>query len=102
MKPPRLALVAGATEGEITGVLLAIGPVAGLRGVVGGAPGVAYAHGYPFGHLLTVPPSSRQLTRDMTQAGPLPDVEGCPAFFTPVWAMALSTAHGGVVIWRGK
>jgi 4-carboxymuconolactone decarboxylase len=35
------ALAAGATEEEITGVLLAIAPVIGLGRVVGAAPGVA-------------------------------------------------------------
>jgi alkylhydroperoxidase/carboxymuconolactone decarboxylase family protein YurZ len=40
------ALAAGATEDEITDVLLAIGPVAGLGRVVGAAPGVADAFGY--------------------------------------------------------
>ena len=40
------ALAAGATEGEITGVLLAIAPVIGLGRMVGAAPGVAGAFGY--------------------------------------------------------
>jgi 4-carboxymuconolactone decarboxylase len=40
------ALAAGATEEEITGVLLAIAPVIGLGRVVGAAPGVADALGY--------------------------------------------------------
>jgi 4-carboxymuconolactone decarboxylase len=40
------ALAAGATEAEITGVLLAIAPVIGLGQVVGAAPGVAGAFGY--------------------------------------------------------
>jgi alkylhydroperoxidase/carboxymuconolactone decarboxylase family protein YurZ len=40
------ALAAGATEDEIVGVLLAIGPVIGLSRVVGAASGVADAFGY--------------------------------------------------------
>ena len=40
------ALAAGATEEEVTGVLLAIAPVIGLGRMVGAAPGVAGAFGY--------------------------------------------------------
>ena len=40
------ALAVGATEDEITGVLLAIAPVIGLGRIVGAAPGVAGAFGY--------------------------------------------------------
>jgi alkylhydroperoxidase/carboxymuconolactone decarboxylase family protein YurZ len=40
------ALAAGATEEEITGVLLVIAPVAGLGQVVGAAPELAAAFGY--------------------------------------------------------
>ena len=40
------ALAVGATEEEITSVLLAIAPVIGLGRVVGAAPGVAGAFGY--------------------------------------------------------
>jgi alkylhydroperoxidase/carboxymuconolactone decarboxylase family protein YurZ len=40
------ALAAGATEDEITDVLLAIAPVAGLGRVVCAVPGVADAFGY--------------------------------------------------------
>jgi ABC-type multidrug transport system ATPase subunit/alkylhydroperoxidase/carboxymuconolactone decarboxylase family protein YurZ len=40
------ALEAGATEDEVTGVLLAIAPVAGLARVVAAVPGVADAFGY--------------------------------------------------------
>ena len=40
------ALATGATEDEITGVLLAIAPVIGLGRMVGAAPGVAGAVGY--------------------------------------------------------
>ena len=40
------ALAAGATEDEITAVLLAIAPVAGLGRVTGAVPGVAAALGY--------------------------------------------------------
>jgi len=40
------ALAVGATEDEITGVLLAIAPVIGLGRMVGAAPGVASAFGY--------------------------------------------------------
>jgi alkylhydroperoxidase/carboxymuconolactone decarboxylase family protein YurZ len=40
------ALAAGATEDEITGVLLAIGPVIRLGRVVGAAPDVAGTSGY--------------------------------------------------------
>jgi alkylhydroperoxidase/carboxymuconolactone decarboxylase family protein YurZ len=40
------ALAVGATEEEITGVLLAIAPVIGLGRVVGAAPGIASSFGY--------------------------------------------------------
>jgi alkylhydroperoxidase/carboxymuconolactone decarboxylase family protein YurZ len=40
------ALAQGATEDEITGVLLAIAPVIGLGRLVGAASGVAAAFGY--------------------------------------------------------
>src|SRR6516225_8002974 len=40
------ALAAGATEDEITGVLLAIAPVAGLGRIVTAVPGVADGLGY--------------------------------------------------------
>ena len=40
------ALAAGATEDEVTDVLLAIAPVAGLGRVVAAAPDVATALGY--------------------------------------------------------
>ena len=40
------ALAAGATDDEITGVLLAIAPVAGLGRVTGAVPGIAAALGY--------------------------------------------------------
>jgi alkylhydroperoxidase/carboxymuconolactone decarboxylase family protein YurZ len=40
------ALAGGATEDEITGVLLAIAPVIGLGRLVGAVPGVAGAFGY--------------------------------------------------------
>jgi len=40
------ALAAGATEDEITGVLLAIAPVTGLGRVTGAVPDVAAALGY--------------------------------------------------------
>ena len=40
------ALAAGATEDEVTGVLLAIAPVAGLGRVVTAVPGVADGLGY--------------------------------------------------------
>lgn len=40
------ALAAGATEDEITGVLLAVAPVIGLGRIVAAAPGVACALGY--------------------------------------------------------
>ena len=40
------ALAAGATEDEITGVLLAIAPVAGLGRVVSAVPGLANGLGY--------------------------------------------------------
>jgi len=40
------ALAAGATDDEITGVLLAIAPVIGLGRVTGAVPGVAAALGY--------------------------------------------------------
>ena len=40
------ALAQGATEDEITGVLLAIAPVAGLGRVTGAVPGLSAALGY--------------------------------------------------------
>jgi 4-carboxymuconolactone decarboxylase len=40
------ALAVGASEDEITGVLLAIAPVIGLGRMVGATPGVAGAFGY--------------------------------------------------------
>ena len=40
------ALAQGATDGEITGVLLAVAPVAGLGRVTGAVPGIAAALGY--------------------------------------------------------
>ena len=40
------ALAAGATEAEVTGVLLAVAPVVGLGRVVAAAPGVAGGFGY--------------------------------------------------------
>ena len=40
------ALAAGATEAEVTGVLLAVAPVIGLGRVVAAAPGVAGGLGY--------------------------------------------------------
>ncbi len=49
------ALAAGATEDEITGVLLAIGPVIGLGRIVGAAPGVAGAFGYDIDAALENP-----------------------------------------------
>jgi 4-carboxymuconolactone decarboxylase len=49
------ALAAGATEDEITGVLLAIAPVIGLGRVVGAAPGVAGAFGYDIEAALEEP-----------------------------------------------
>src|SRR5215469_18301678 len=49
------ALAAGATEDEITGVLLAIAPVAGLGRVVGAVPGVADAFGYDIDAALENP-----------------------------------------------
>jgi len=41
-----IASAAGATEEEITGVLLVIAPVIGLGRMAGAAPGVAGAFGY--------------------------------------------------------
>jgi 4-carboxymuconolactone decarboxylase len=49
------ALAAGATEDEITGVLLAIAPVIGLGRMVGAAPGVAGAFGYDIEAALEEP-----------------------------------------------
>ena len=49
------ALAAGATEEEITGVLLAIGPVIGLGRVVGAATGVADGLGYDIEAALADP-----------------------------------------------
>jgi len=49
------ALAAGATEDEITDVLLAIAPVAGLGRVVSAVPGVADAFGYDIDTALVEP-----------------------------------------------
>jgi alkylhydroperoxidase/carboxymuconolactone decarboxylase family protein YurZ len=49
------ALVAGASEDEITGVLLAIAPVAGLGRVVAAAPDVATGLGYDIAAALEEP-----------------------------------------------
>jgi alkylhydroperoxidase/carboxymuconolactone decarboxylase family protein YurZ len=49
------ALAAGATEDEITDVLLAIAPVAGLGRVVCAVPGVADAFGYDIEAALVDP-----------------------------------------------
>jgi len=49
------ALAAGATEDEITGVLLAIAPVIGLGRIVGAAPGVAGGFGYDIDAALEDP-----------------------------------------------
>ena len=52
------ALAAGATEDEITDVLLAIAPVAGLGRVVTAAPDVAIALGYDIAAALQEPGSA--------------------------------------------
>lgn len=49
------ALAAGATEDEITGVLLAVAPVIGLGRIVGAASGVADAFGYDIDAALEAP-----------------------------------------------
>src|SRR5262245_12692367 len=49
------ALAAGATEDEITDVLLAIAPVAGLGRVVTAVPGMAHAFGYDIDAALEDP-----------------------------------------------
>jgi alkylhydroperoxidase/carboxymuconolactone decarboxylase family protein YurZ len=49
------ALEAGATEDEVTEVLLAIAPVAGIGRVVGAVPGVADAFGYDIDAALEDP-----------------------------------------------
>jgi 4-carboxymuconolactone decarboxylase len=49
------ALVAGASEDEIAGVLLAIAPVAGLGRIVAAAPEVATALGYDIAAALEEP-----------------------------------------------
>ena len=49
------ALAAGATEDEVTDVLLAIAPVAGLGRVVTAVPGVADAFGYDIESALEDP-----------------------------------------------
>ena len=52
------ALAEGATEDEITGVLLAIAPVIGLGRMVGAASGVAGAFGYDIEAALEDPDGS--------------------------------------------
>ena len=49
------ALAAGASEDEITGVLLAIAPVAGLGRAVAAVAGVAYGFGYDIDAVLEDP-----------------------------------------------
>ena len=49
------ALAVGASEDEITGVLLVIAPVIGLGRMVGAAPGVAGAFGYDIEAALEAP-----------------------------------------------
>lgn len=49
------ALAAGATEDEITGVLLAVAPVIGLGRLVGAVPGVAEGFGYDIDAALEDP-----------------------------------------------
>jgi 4-carboxymuconolactone decarboxylase len=49
------ALAAGATDEEITCVLLVVGPVIGLGRIVGAAPGVAGALGYDIDTALEGP-----------------------------------------------
>jgi alkylhydroperoxidase/carboxymuconolactone decarboxylase family protein YurZ len=51
------ALAAGATEEEVTGVLLAVAPVIGLGRMTGAAPGVAGAFGYDIDTALEDPGS---------------------------------------------
>ena len=55
------ALAAGATEDEITDVLLAIAPVAGLGRVVTAAPDVAIALGYDIAAALQEPGSASRV-----------------------------------------
>ena len=50
------ALAAGATEDEITGVLLAVAPVIGLGRLVGAVSGVAAGFGYDIDAALEDPP----------------------------------------------
>lgn len=50
------ALAEGATEDEVTGVLLAVAPVIGLGRITGAAPGVADAFGYDIEAALENPP----------------------------------------------
>jgi len=49
------ALAMGATEDEITGVLLAIAPVIGLGRIAAAAPGVAGAFGYDIENAIEDP-----------------------------------------------
>ena len=67
------ALAAGATEDEITGVLLAIAPVAGLGRVVSAVPGVAHGFGYDIDAALEDPGSLviRRAGRSRTPFAPL-------------------------------
>lgn len=55
------ALAAGATEDEITGALLATGPVAGLARVAGAVPDIAAALGYDVEGALFDPDSELRL-----------------------------------------
>lgn len=52
------ALAVGATEEEITGVLLAVAPVIGLSRIVAAAPGVACGFGYDIDAALEGPGGS--------------------------------------------
>ena len=49
------ALAAGATEAEVTGVLLAVAPVIGLGRIVAAAPGLASGFGYDIEAALEEP-----------------------------------------------
>ena len=73
------ALATGATDDQITDVLLAIAPVAGLARVVAAAPDVAIALGYdlqaaleePDGHDSVLPPAQTPPdSRSRTQRAP--------------------------------
>ena len=85
------ALALGATEDEITGVLLVIASVIGLDRIVGAAPGVAGAFGYDIEAALEDPDDPSRLPGG---AGSVRERTG-PAPGTPGWTARPIRNRGG-------